>query len=607
MPGLDRLAWYAARARAMNPAEIAWRIGSGVSIATPLTRRRGSRRVLAPEVGGWDAALDRFRAGTGRPVLLGDRAAAAADAYPAEAGSVIAAANAVLDGRFGFFGQAPVRFPDGVVDWNLDPRTGHHWPPVPAARLDHRAQHADPKWIWELNRLQHLPWLAQAWLFTGDSRYAEGALRQLDRWLEQNPVGQGIAWRGAFEAGIRAISVAVALQGMRDAAELTTGRFRRIVTMLAASAELAWQQRSRFSSANNHLVGELAGVAVVALLLPDLDAAPRLEAVALRGLAAEAGRQILPDGAGAEQSTAYQMFCAELLLVPAALLRLRGDSVPVPITSALERSTGYLRALVAGGEPLPRYGDDDGGFALRLSPHPVAALSRHLAAVETMLEPTSVPPRDLASAWLAPAWPIGGPAGTIGALTAAPQADATAGGAGDLYARNGGLVVLRRGRRRITFDAGPLGYLSIAAHGHADALAVTVTVEGEEVIGDPGTGGYYAEPTWRNTFRGTVMHPTASVDDADQSVAGGPFLWVRHAVTTVRTVDLERGVVEAEHDGYTRFAEPVVHRRYLVAPPDWETVLVVDLFTGSGTHRVTDPPGLLGQVGRLGARDREGW
>ncbi len=29
-------------------------------------------------------------------------------------------------------------------------------------------------------------------------------------------------------------------------------------------------------------------------------------------------------------------------------------------------------------------------------------------------------------------------------------------------------------------DVGPLGYLSIAAHGHADALAVTIAVDGHD-------------------------------------------------------------------------------------------------------------------------------
>ena len=40
----------------------------------------------------------------------------------------------------------------------------------------------------------------------------------------------------------------------------------------------------------------------------------------------------------------------------------------------------------------------------------------------------------------------------------------------DFLAPHGGLVVLRRGPRRITIDTGPLGYLSIAAHGHATRL-----------------------------------------------------------------------------------------------------------------------------------------
>jgi len=52
-------------------------------------------------------------------------------------------------------------------------------------------------------------------------------------------------------------------------------------------------------------------------------------------------------------------------------------------------------------------------------------------------------------------------------------ADGPDGGApASLFAPHGGLVVLRTTARRLTMDVGPLGYLSTAAHGHADALAV---------------------------------------------------------------------------------------------------------------------------------------
>src|SRR5205085_1921946 len=82
---------------------------------------------------------------------------------------------------------------------------------------------------------------------------------------------------------------------------------------------------------------------------------------------------------------------------------------------------------------------------------------------------------------------------------------------------------------RIVVDAGPLGYGSIAAHGHADALAFTLSLGGLEFLIDPGTYAYHTKKQWRDYFRGTGAHNTVRVDVQDQSVAGGNFLWLEHA------------------------------------------------------------------------------
>jgi hypothetical protein len=320
----------------MGAPEIGWRIGTAAAEATRvLVPRERVRRVLDdPTEQGWARAFECFRAGSGRPVVLDEaRAAELARDLPDEVSAVVEAADGALEGSFAFFGQKAVRYAGGI-DWNYDPRTGYRWPDRPAARINHRTLPGDPKWIWELNRLQHLPWLAQAWLFTGEERYAEGALAQLDSWLDQNPTGRGIAWRGGFEAGLRAISVAIAVQGLRHAPSMTVERYRRIVTMLAESADICWRERSRFSSANNHLLGELAGAATVGILFPELAGARRWERKALRALAREADRQILPDGVGAEQSSVYLIFSAQLLLVPAVLVQLRRTAATTsPISS----------------------------------------------------------------------------------------------------------------------------------------------------------------------------------------------------------------------------------------------------------------------------------
>lgn len=611
---MNRLTWYVRRLRSMSSAEIAWR-ASRVTTGAVRTLTQPTEPSDAALLGvanpDWDALLRQFRAGAGqfraqrrdltRPILLdGQRATTLAAAHPEETAAVLAAADRTLAHRFTFFSY-PEQVLADPIDWHYDPVSATTWPTLRSDRIDHRTSPADPKWIWELNRLQHLPWLAHAWLITGEDRYAEGALDQLDSWLAQNPPGIGIAWRGAFEAGIRAISVALALQGLRDAPALTPDRYRRLVRMLAESARRCWQDRSRFSSANNHLVGELAGAATVALLFPELAAAQMWQQRALRALNVEAQRQILPDGAGAEQAIGYQVFTADLLLIVVALVRLRGDQAPPGMLRAIDRSATFLATLVGDGDPTPHYGDDDEGFALRLDAAPLRTVPDHLAAVATVTgNPTAR--RAGRQPGLGAGWFAAAPPTHATPVTPAMSATPVTGKdwPGSYFAPHGGLVVLRSGPRptphpptsreptprRVTMDVGPLGYLSIAAHGHADALAVTLSVDGHELIGDPGTASYYGHPEWRTVHRSTRAHATVCVDDTDQSVMGGPFMWTEHATVTIHAVDLDRGIVDAEHEGYRRLRTPVTHRRWLFAPADATTVLVVDLLQGDGTHRV---------------------
>ena len=563
----------------MQAREVLWR-GQQQLIIRSGSLRSPTRRVPpARDQKFWVDALERFRAGADRPVLLDRRhAQAISQRKPELVGELIDKAEQAVNSDVTFFGHPTVRL--GLpIDWNHDPVNNVRWPDLPARKIDHRTAGGDAKWIWELNRLQHLPWLAQAWLYTADERFSQAAFSHLETWIDQSIPGRGIAWRGAFEAGLRAISVAVAVQGLRDSSELTPERYRRIVGMLAYSADLCWRERSRFSSANNHLIGEMAGLAVVSMLFPEMHSAARWEQRALRTLSDEARKQILPDGAGAEQSVGYQMATVELLHLVASLLVARDGYAPEAITDAIARSSEFLADVVDGNDPDPRNGDSDQEFAIRLGPEPVRTVREHLGIVaEAGTGPASVGSDCLTAEWYRTmARPSA--AGLHQDLRGEMPARAKS-----FYAPDGGLVVLRSGRRRAMVDVGPLGYLSIAAHGHADALAVTISEDGEDIVGDPGTGSYYRHPQWRSAMRGTRAHATVCVDEQDQSVIGGPFLWSRHAQTSVRGVNLRAGIVDAEHDGYTRLAGRVLHRRWVIAPPEDRAILVIDLITGEGVH-----------------------
>ena len=71
------------------------------------------------------------------------------------------------------------------------------------------------------------------------------------------------------------------------------------------------------------------------------------------------------------------------------------------------------------------------------------------------------------------------------------------------------MTILRRGSTRTLFDHGPHGYLSLAAHGHADALRVDVSRGGQELIVDPGVGSYFARTELREFEKTPEQHGRA--------------------------------------------------------------------------------------------------
>jgi hypothetical protein len=577
---MANIRWYASRLRSMSAAEVGWRVGRVAARRAHALGLPVGRTAAGYSGGMRNAALEAFREAGRRPVLLDRaRARALAEVHPRWAADVVDAAERAARLEVTYFGYPTVRVP-APVDWHFDSVSMTRWPTTASSSIDYRTAAGDVKWIWELNRLQHLPLLAQAWLITGEARFSAAAFEQIDDWIRQNPPGVGIGWRNPFEPGLRAISIALALQGLRDSPDLTGDRFARITDLLVATAQCCWSDRSRFSSANNHLVGELAGLAVVALVFPDLPRARTWERRAVRELEVEAGRQILDDGSGAEQAVGYQIFTAELLLVVGALLLERDGEMPDGIRRALIRSGHFLAALVGDGDPAPRIGDDDEGFAIRLDGSPLRSVRDHLGLVAAVTgDPVSSHhgTASWTSAWFAG---LAGPR----VPTGAPSSLETVGHSH--HAPSGGLVVLRADRRRVVMDVGPLGFLSIAAHGHADALSVTVALDGEDVIGDPGAASYYGHPEWRNVHRGTRVHPTVEVDGVDQSVMAGPFMWSSHAEVRVNAVNLAAGIVDAEHDGYLRLPDPVRHRRWLLAPPGEDEIVIVDHVSGRGRHHV---------------------
>lgn len=138
----------------------------------------------------------------------------------------------------------------------------------------------------------------------------------------------------------------------------------------------------------------------------------------------------------------------------------------------------------------------------------------------------------------------------------------------------------------IGIDHAPLGYGSIAAHGHSDALSFQMFADGTRIFADPGTYIYHCDTESRNDFRRTCRHNTVCINSTDQSEMMGPFLWGRKATCTLdgftNTEDIDE--VMATHDGYS----PIKHTRKFTFKKKEGILLIEDWLTKDNEPFVPD-------------------
>ena len=394
-------------------------------------------------------------------------------------------------------------------------------------------------------------------------------MRQLAGFIAQCPPGRGIHWRSGLELGIRLISWAYVVELLRGSPALTPEFSGRMLSSVAAHLDHLGRYPSRYSSANNHQVGEEAGRAVGGMCFPEVPGADADAREGVEALGAALSAQVMPDGVDAcEQAVGYHGFVLELGL-PVVACRALGRPVPSAIAEPLAGIAGFMGVLASDGLTLPRIGDEDEGLGVDLGPAMDEAdrLRFRLRATVALLDaelPRQEPGIDEAVIWL------------CGAERARRAAGAEARTPGSAAFPHGGYAVLRArdgaGREvRAVLDAGPMGLAPMAAHGHADLLSVCVAVDGREVLIDPGTFTYFGEERWRTYGRSTGAHSTVTVDGREQAEPAGRFMWRSQPAATLGEFTIDGAArARGRHDAYA----PVRHERTVAL--EGRVVTVVD-------------------------------
>ena len=483
------LGWYMQRLRAMSMSEIARRV----------TERLGRRNEIANlrrvSSKPWDGTFTEV------PKLPWR------DRVPPELRKQLAVdAEKLMRGEWELFGWKCVEV-GAPPCWHRDATLGVVIDPdIPARKLDHRhLEHdADARAIWEINRWSEMTRMAMHSALNGDVHAIRVSQLWLEDWCDRNPPGRGINWTSPLEAGLRLMNFCwfdALVRGCNDP-ELARRQDELTARIVPVHAWWIWRRRSFGSSANNHLIGELSALVMAIARWPELARliCPAHQVVKL--LEREILQQFAADGGNKEQALHYHLFAWEMCWH--AGMATGGFNAEVQERLAL--AAQYFVDVVETPECWD-FGDSDDAQVLPLplkSTNTAAEfrgwlLSRADGAVLRFW--LGEPPKGIKPA-MRSKW---------------------------LTHEQSGQAIWRDARWTVRTDASPLGLGSMAAHGHLDAMHVSLWFEQHALIIDPGTGAYYSNPALRERLASWEAHNgPVPVTGRSTPRRMGAFLWAKH-------------------------------------------------------------------------------
>ncbi|MGB0597091.1 MAG: heparinase II/III domain-containing protein [Rubripirellula sp.] len=430
----------------------------------------------------------------------------------------------LLDGKFEFLGKAIPVSPH--VDWHADPISGFRWEDGFFSTVSYNKipDHVDFKYVWELGRQQYVVEMARAWQLTGNPINAEFARDMILSWIDGNPFCKGIHWTSGLEVGVRGISWVWVLAHLNEFRGWKPGDQEKIVQSLAQHAYYLEHHFSYYSSPYNHIIGEAAGLFILATVLEDCPSTRRWRDKAAKVLNQYGPRQFYEDGFCVEQAMGYHYFTLGFLLLAKLADKMHQDS-------KLELDAAIRDAFMTGKQfqqpdgLWPVLGDVDSAISIPvLGDEYWDFSSLHLAAAlalnENSLVCTDSKEGQIDEAY----WLFGckaiGVGNKLDRVAPTPQ-----------LLSSSGYFTATDGSDFLLFDAGSVADglhpddIASVAHGHSDTLQVIYHLRGQPVLIDSGMPNYAGNETRAKYFRSSAAHNTISIEDAPFVKDVGTLAW----------------------------------------------------------------------------------
>jgi hypothetical protein len=425
----------------------------------------------------------------------------------------------------------------------------------------------DIKWVWEPARFSWAFDLAEYFLASQDEKAPEFFWLKFSEFVTNNPVNLGPNWASAQECALRAITWLMVYPIFKNSKAATPELTQQMALTL-------WQHAARIpptlayarSQHNNHHLSEALGLLVVGSVFQSISEQAR-NWVRLGQQEFERGllSQIEPNGTYSQHSANYHRLMLQLALIYYTYTQSRNWQIPDSLKEKLVAATRWVGAQI---DPLtgrlPNLGHNDGSLLLGMGAAEFRDYRPTLqAASRAFMGAPCLPPGkwERLSEWLG----LVKPSENRGKIVDSPAVHKI---------EVGGIRAFLRGVR---FRGRPA---------HADQLHLDLWWDGHNIALDPGTFAYNDAPPWKNPLDATRAHNTLTIDDRDQMVKTGKFLWLQQAEATFYA-EARPNVLVASQDGYKEFG--ISHLREVSVPSEDDCQVLDQVFLEGKkrSHQVT--------------------
>lgn len=412
---------------------------------------------------------------------------------------ILETANQALMHDFDLLGSGSVTI--NPIDWHTDFKSGARWEKKWYREISY-INDADIKVPWELSRCQHLLWLGEAFLLTGEDKYAQEIIDEIKWWIDDNPLMYSVNWTCAMDVSFRAVNWMYALNMISAYSGFDDLFSKKVTESLWQHGFFVWNNLERLIPySNNHYASDIVGLLYLGVLFSYTPKGRKWMNFAITEYYSEVRKQILPSGVHYERSVSYHRLMTELLSYGYYVLERTGKKVPMDVKERIAKMYGYVACYTKPNGLAPLIADnDDGRF--------VPFIKRDFRQHGYLNVSTSVENRFAA----------------LGQIPLSLMAKT-----GEQLFDDANVAIVRKGDSFLFVNGGGFskiprdGQMLMETHTHNDFLSFELCMEGMDLLVDAGTYLYTSSKTDRNAFRSTYKHNTLVVDGEEQNELAASF------------------------------------------------------------------------------------